>query len=307
MIDVFDACKEVDGLEFTVTVESVTHQFEHMTDCDPFQDMLIADMFGEMIAYSRVMWQADLEGNYIYPHLGYLLPEWRRRGIGSAILGYNENRLREIAADHPSEAQKYFQRWAANTQFDLIAMLEKYGYTPWRHQFEMSRPLNEAITITELPDGLEVRPVESDHYRKIFDADSEIFSDHPGYVPPTDEDFLEWTNSSEFDPELLQIAWDGDKVAGMVLNFVRPAENEEYNRIRGYTEGIGVRRPYRKQGLARALLTRSMKMFQDMGYEETALGVDTQNPSGALRLYKSVGYTVVKGSAVYRKPMEVKT
>jgi ribosomal protein S18 acetylase RimI-like enzyme len=90
----------------------------------------------------------------------------------------------------------------------------------------------------------------------------------------------------------------------MVLNFYSQKENEEYNRKRGYTEGISVRRPWRKRGLARALIVQSMKMFKAMGMTETALGVDTQNLSGALRLYKSVGYRAVKKHTIYRKALK---
>jgi ribosomal protein S18 acetylase RimI-like enzyme len=64
-----------------------------------------------------------------------------------------------------------------------------------------------------------------------------------------------------------------------------------------------VRRPWRRRGLARALLTRSLKMFQDMGMEEAALGVDTENLSGALRLYESVGFRAVKRQTIYRKAL----
>jgi ribosomal protein S18 acetylase RimI-like enzyme len=87
----------------------------------------------------------------------------------------------------------------------------------------------------------------------------------------------------------------------MVLNFINSAENQEYRRLRGYTEGISVRRPWRRRGLARALLTRSLLMFQEMGFEEAALGVDGQNPNGALQLYESVGFQVRRRELVYRK------
>ena len=89
----------------------------------------------------------------------------------------------------------------------------------------------------------------------------------------------------------------------MVLNFVDEDENAEYNRKRGYTENICVRRPWRRQGLARALLTQSIQMFQEQGYAEAALEVDAQNRSGALGLYESVGFHVVKEFTSYRKPM----
>ena len=100
------------------------------------------------------------------------------------------------------------------------------------------------------------------------------------------------------------MAWEGDQVAGAVQNFVNKEENEEYNRKRGYTEGIFVRRPWRKRGLARSLIVQSMKMFKEMGMTETALGVDAENTSGALRVYESCGYRQVKKSIIYRKSLE---
>ena len=89
----------------------------------------------------------------------------------------------------------------------------------------------------------------------------------------------------------------------MVLNFLNEKENEEYNRLRGWTENISVRRPWRRRGLACALLTRSLQMFKDMGMDHAALGVDTQNPTGALDLYKSVGFRVEKSYTAYWKEL----
>jgi ribosomal protein S18 acetylase RimI-like enzyme len=37
---------------------------------------------------------------------------------------------------------------------------------------------------------------------------------------------------------------------------------------------------------------------------EAALGVDSQNPNGALQLYKSMGFRVTKRHAAYRKPLD---
>ncbi len=90
----------------------------------------------------------------------------------------------------------------------------------------------------------------------------------------------------------------------MVLTFIDEAENKEYNRKRGYTEGICARRPWRRQGLARALMARSFQVQKERGMTETALGVDTQNPNGALQLYESMGFRPVRRSTTYRKAME---
>lgn len=107
-----------------------------------------------------------------------------------------------------------------------------------------------------------------------------------------------------FNPKLWKIAWDEDRVAGVVMNFYNEKENEEYQRKRGYTENISVGRPWRKRGLAKSLITQSMQMFKKMGFAETALGVDAENTSGALNLYRGLGYKVIKQSTTYRKEMK---
>jgi len=166
---------------------------------------------------------------------------------------------------------------------------------------EMVRPDLDHLPESPLPAGLVVRTARREEYRKVFEADTEAFQDHWGFIPPAEEDFERWLGEPTTDPDLWQVAWDGDQVAGNVLNFINEKENLEYNRKRGYTEGISVRRPWRRRGLARALLTRSLQMFKDMGMQEAALGVDSQNLNGALNLYESVGFRVVRREVVYRK------
>lgn len=93
----------------------------------------------------------------------------------------------------------------------------------------------------------------------------------------------------------------------MVLNYVDERRNEWIGLRRGYTQDVFVRRPWRRRGLARSLLTESIRMFARMGMEETYLGVDTENPSGADVLYESVGYHSSRRHFVYRKPLELQT
>jgi ribosomal protein S18 acetylase RimI-like enzyme len=87
----------------------------------------------------------------------------------------------------------------------------------------------------------------------------------------------------------------------MVLSFINKAENAEYNRKRGYTENICVLRPWRKQGLAKALIALSLKAIQERGMDHAALGVDAENTSGATHLYEKMGFRVVRRGTIYRK------
>lgn len=304
MLEVINACKDEDQVERSETLENITNNYNHLEHCDPNQDMLIAEIDGRMVAYTRVFWNKQEDGLTYYQTFGFLLPAWRRQGIGSAMLEWTETRLRQIASGHEKTGLRFFQAGAADTEKGTIAMLEKNGYQPVRYEFNMKRSTSDPLPDAPMPPGLEVRPVKPEHIRPIWNAMQEAFRDHWGYAEEGEETFQAWQGQSSFQPAIWKVAWEGDQVAGMVLNFIDEPENAEYHRLRGYTEGISVRRPWRKQGLARSLIVQSIRMFKDMGMTETALGVDSQNLSGALRLYQGVGYRQVKQFTIYRKPLD---
>lgn len=307
MLAVINASKQADQIERSDTLEDIALTYAHLHHSDPYADMIFAEVNGEVIAYGRVEWNVNDEGRWLGFHLAFVHPAWRRKGIGTAILRHNEARLRAIAEAQLAKGElsldtvRYFETWVTDTEVGKEALMVKEGYTPVRYAFTMVRPLSEPVVITPMPEGLEIHPVAPEHYRTVWDASQEAFRDHWGYIPAPEEEYQRWLKEPEFDPTLWKVAWDGDQVAGMVLNFIDRDENREYNRKRGYTEGISVRRPWRRRGLARALLTRSLQMFKEMGMEEAALGVDTQNLSGALNLYESVGFRVQKRHTTYRK------
>lgn len=303
MLAIIDGSKETDGAERSDTLEDLKRNYEHLTNCDPYKDMLFAEVDGLPIAYSRVFWEHLEEGIRVYTAFGFMLPEWRRKGIGTAMLRSNEARLRQIAAGHPEDEPRFFQTWAAETEVSANALAKSQGYQPVRYGFEMRRDLSQPLPEAPMPDGLEVRPVKAEHVRTIFDASQAAFRDHWGYREETWEEFQGWLKDPTYMPDIWKIAWDGDQVAGIVLNFINEKENEEYARKRGYTEGISVGRLWRKRGLAKSLIVQSMQMFKEMGFTETALGVDAENTSGALNLYKSLGYQVTKKATTYRKKM----
>ncbi len=304
MLEVINSCKSEDKVERSETLAEITNTYNHLERCDPYADMLMAEIDDRLIAYTRLTWNQQEDGLTTYITFGFLLPEWRRQGIGSAMLAWTEDRLRQIASTHEKTGPRFFQAGAADTEKGTAAMLEKAGYQPVRYEFNMSRPINDSLPDAPMPSGLEVRPVQPEHIRLIWDAMQEAFKDHWGFVEEGEEIYQAWQGQSSFQPALWKVAWDGDQVAGMVLNFINGSENAEYERLRGYTEGISVRRPWRKKGLARSLIVQSIRMFKEMGMTETALGVDSQNLSGALRLYQGVGYRQTKQFTIYRKPLD---
>jgi mycothiol synthase len=315
MVAVVEGSKAADGLERAESVEDITRGYRHLFNCDPFRDMLFVEVEGQVVGYSRVWWQQERDGPRRYQHFAYLLPEWRGRGMRRAMLRHNEDRLREIAADHAAEAdpggsagadgQPLFEAWAADSETDWAGLLVDEGYEAVRYGFEMVRPNLDEIPDLPLPEGLEVRPARPETYWAIWRAAEEAFRDHWGEPEWQDAWLEEWMEAPTFQPHLWQVAWDGDQVAGMVQNFINHEENAEYARKRGYTEGICVRRPWRRRGLARALIARSFGVLKGQGMTEAALGVDAENPNGALRLYQSMGFREVKRHVTYRKPLDL--
>ena len=304
IVAVIEGSKETDQIDHTDTVEDIACAYRHLVNCDPYQDTLFVEMNGKVIGYARVWWILQSDGTRTYCHFTLLLPQWRSQNIRPTMLRHNERRLREVASAHPRNIPRFLEVWAGDAEVDWVSLLVKESYKPIRYSFEMVRPNLDNIPDLPLPEGLEVRPAEPEHFRKIWDAEAEAFQDHWGATQWRDEWFEQWQEQPIFNPDLWQVAWDGDEIAGMVLNFINQEENKEYNRKRGYTENISVRRPWRKKGLARALLARSFKVLKDQGMTEAALSVDAENISGALRLYESMGFRTVKRHATYRKPLE---
>jgi GNAT superfamily N-acetyltransferase len=170
----------------------------------------------------------------------------------------------------------------------------------------MRRELVDLPPVPPLRDGLELRPCDASQYRVEWDARTEAFRDHWGFSEPSDAEwqrFLAWPGKQ---PQHWQIAWDitSDQIAGGVHAKFFADDNAAFGMLRGWTDPVYVRRPWRKRGLARALLIRALQKLRELGMTEATLGVDTQNPNGALGLYESIGFAPIKRSVTYRKPLE---
>jgi ribosomal protein S18 acetylase RimI-like enzyme len=300
IVELINMCSIADGVEEHATVEWAQNYFEHIAEFDPHRDILFAAIDDRPVGWVRT-WTRHLDdGREVCIVNGSVLPQWRRRGIGRALQHWGEQHLLNRSAAGP----RVFRAFAADTETATIALLENEGYQAVRYGFEMVRSLADPIPDRPLPAGVEVRAVAPDQYRQVAAALNEAFRDHWGHSESTEEDHQRWTNSPSFQPHLWQVGWSGDEVAGMVLNFIDQEYNEEFKRLCGWPDPICVRRPWRKQGLAKALIARSLRLLQEQGMTEARLGVDAQNPNGALRLYESMGFRVVKKFMTYEKPLD---
>ena len=292
MHDIWDQVRKFYKSEWVSTVEDMEKDQQWRKNFDINEQQIIVELNGKPIGDFSWDWSVD-EYDDIYK-LGTgisLLKEYWDTAIPTLMMDYQEQQVIAMT-DHLTDKPRVLRTWCKKVNPVLPEFYGNRGYEPSRYFFELSRPIEEPVGDYPMPEGLEIREVKPEHYRKIWDANHAAFKDHWGYEEPTEEQFKVWQEEKRwFQPHLWKIAWDGDEIAGQVGNFVDAIENKEFNRKRAYTEEISVGRKWRGRGLAKALIAESIRMFQNMGeFTETTLGVDADNPSGALNLYTSMGY-----------------
>ena len=301
--DVMLRSREADAVNLIATPEEVRATYEHPANFDPLLDALIAEVRGEPVGYIRVFWDQQRDGTRLYGHWDHLVPEWRGRGVREAMLRWADARRARIASSHPRDGPRFLSTMVAEQEAERIAALEAGGYRPARWFFEMLRQGLDDVPDRPLPPGIEVRPATPGQYRSVLMAALEAFTEEWDGVEPTEARVEAWLARPLTDPSLWQVAWDGDVIVGTVLPYINAAENERYRRRWGYTESIMVAKGYRGRGIAKALIARAIVAIRERGMEAANLGVDSENASGALRLYEGMGYRRYGRWVTYRKPL----
>lgn len=294
------ASSKGDAIDYLPTAASLRNDFEHMTGFDPGADLLLAEAGGELIGFGHP--RRDVrDGVGVYWTSGTVLPAYRRRGLGRALVRWNEARGRAIARDFDDEGGRAFASWVDHKEGGARELLESEGYVAARWGASMLCQIPDALPAAPLPHGLEIRPVTEAHHRAVFDADEEAFRDHWGHREATEEDFIARFAEPELDTSLWRVAWDGDQIAGSVLAYIWKSENEALGMRRGWLDHISVRRGWRRRGLARALIVSALEGLRAAGMDQALLGVDTDNLTGAVRVYESLGFRIADRATQYRK------
>jgi mycothiol synthase len=292
-----------DGIDWLPTARQLREELEGSDRVDLETDVVIAEVEGRAVAAAGVE-RSIRDGVAVYDVWGHVHPDVRRRGLGRALLHENLRRARERAAAEPAGQPIEARGHAQEAEAGHRALLESHGFEPIRWFFVMRRAALDDVPETPLPDGLELRPVTPDQHRMIFDAEVEAFRDHWSAREKTDQDLKLMLERKELDTALWVVAWDGDEVAGVVQNWIWAEENAALGVSRGWLEHISVRRPWRRRGLGRALTAESLRRLAAAGMTEAMLGVDAENPTGALGLYEGLGFAVHQRWLTYRGRLE---
>lgn len=289
-----------DGVPWLPTADQLRIQNEGNPNFDPVDDIILAELGGRVVACAGSE-SVVRDGKQIFEAWGRVHPSFRRRGLGTALHAWNIRRIRERAARIQPGEPIAVQDDAEDGEVGAIALLTREGFERVRIFYLMRRDVTEPLPHVDLPAGIELRPVTKDHYRPIYDAETEAFRDHWGHREPSEHEFETTYAHKELDTDLWIVAWDGDEIAGVVENWIWAKENADLGVARGWLETVCVRRRWRRRGLARAMTVASFHQIRAAGMTEAALGVDATNPNGAVALYESVGFEIFRREGAYRR------
>jgi ribosomal protein S18 acetylase RimI-like enzyme len=217
----------------------------------------------------------------------------RRRGcgLGSELVDRSEDRLRTLGVAR-------IQNVTLAADMTAPPLLSGRGYREVRRFREMTIELrDDPPAVPVLPDGFRIEPFSAALAQDFHAALEEAFADHWEHEP---EPFEEWWRRQlaipDHDPSLwFLVRTDQDVVAA--------TRNAPERSGGGWIGALGVRPAWRGRGLAKALLVHSFREFHRRGQRRVGLGVDSENATGATKLYEGVGMVVESEQVVWEKEL----
>jgi mycothiol synthase len=298
-----NASWEADGLPYRTGPEQEGTDLRHAVGFVLEDDLVLAELDGRLVGFGRATAETAPDGTRRHWVSAMVAPEGRRPGVREALLDWTEERHRRRATADPAAAH-LLDAWVNEAEGDMLALFGSRGYRPVRWFTEMVRETLDDLPERPLPEGLEVRPVRPDDVRTILAAKDEAFRDHWGYVPMSEQDVRAVLEHPHTDLSLWAVAWDGDEVAGVVIGHELHDDNAAFGWRRGWLASVATRASWRNRGLASALCVQAMRQMRDRGLTSAALGVDTENTTGALGLYERLGFRLDVRAVVVRRPLE---
>lgn len=252
---------------------------------DPQRDVRLAERDGRLVGYADTeradatdRWWSDVK---VDPEadIEEVLPElvaWLEERAGSGII----------------------RVWSAAGDTRVVDAFTRLGFAPHRHSYRMEMTLEGEERVPSWPDGISVRKFAPVDALRVYEANIEVWLDASDPIEESFDEWRRWTTERKgFDPSLWFLAFDGDELAGFSL-----CRQDDTDASAGYVAILGVRRPWRRQGLGEALLIHSFAAFRDRGYTRATLGVDASSPTGATRLYERAGMRVYRDTVFLERP-----
>lgn len=288
--DRIDAHSVVEGLPTAAEIAEASAKLE-----EPSKNQILVVHDGSVVGYSTIRWWQERDDTWLYLHRGYLLPEHRRQGIGSAMLSWAEERIRQLAKQHGTARTAVIGANAMASEQDATALLLAADYRRVFSLVELKlgdlRQLPEPGS--ELPAGIRTGPIGTSHYRAAWRTVVDSYADTSPTRKWTFQDFVDTA-----DPACWRAAWNEQDMVGVALCSIR-----RHHHTVGEVEELSVRTDHRRLGIGRVLLLDGLRSLREQGATTARLFTGTANPHRSYDLYESVGFRRQNEYVRYRKPL----
>ena len=179
----------------------------------------------------------------------------------------------------------------------FIFALNERGFEYHRSFWRMRRDATNELNVS-VPGGYEIRDFRDveDEWRSIHDVCTKAFADYYDYQPLSFDFWQEIMANGINNPDLWRVVTHSGQMVAYLMGSHR-FTSEGF----GYVASIGVLREHRSQGIAKALLADAFNRDKGMGMQGTLLHGDSSNPTGAMKLYESVGMKTDRVYLGFRK------
>ena len=258
-----------------------------------------------MVGYGKVRGPDEvLDVDRVFAE-GCVHPEWRGRGLGGGLMTWLTGRATTLHQERHPEAPGEIGTGAISTNESALKLFAAHGFEACRYFFHMQRDLGaEPMPASPVADGLRLVAFDPTYDEALRLTHNEVFLDHWGSTPKDPESWKTWfTGSRAFRGTQSYVVLDGERIAAYVLGYEYVADTAVTGIRELYVGQVGTKRDYRGRGAARAALAQVMTVAQEAGFQRVSLGVDAENPTGALGLYEKLGFQVKTKSISYRRPI----
>jgi mycothiol synthase len=289
--DLLNAIETVDKIGENYTAEDTLTEL-----LDPFADLeraSLAAFDGDvMVGYMKVRFKPSADEVHRVMLDGGVHPDYRRRGIGTALLEAGIEAAKVLHRLHHPAARLVIDLHKAEHIAGLPELARSQGFTPVRFWQRMEHPLSDLQPVA-VPDGLSIEPWSERNDEDFRQVRNESFRDHWGTTPMPPDLWRNKITNQTFRPEVSFLVRDGASgaPAGVLVTMNWAADTEATGVHDAHFMVIGTVQEYRNRGVASALIGHALKAAAEQGYDQASLSVDSESAAGAPGIFAKAGFT----------------
>ena len=232
---------------------------------------------------------------------GFVHPDARERGIGTALLAWTTGAARALAEAAPAHADPRLRLWHWESNPTAASLFIAHGYVLVRDFYTMRMDVpGDFREPPPTPEAISIRPIDLPRdAAAAYAVDIESFADHFAPNTPSLEQWTRWhLEAPDADPSLFFVAEEGGRLIGHCVAVVHLAEPDT-----GVISDLSVIPAARGRGLGSALLSTGLRALAERGVARVILDVDAENRYNAVALYERAGMRVQDRSPVYERSL----